>query len=453
MANRHRNLNPKRVQCFLALIALAISFTAVAGRAQTVSNQDAQSSFREWSLLPRPPLLLAAPRPNAQLLTQPTTQGPRAETATAPLKPSTIAALEYQPADQGLVPAAPYGAIWQGAPQAVAALREPVLPSLLTRPPLLLTVPRQNGQLVTQRTAQRPRAETATAPPEPSTVASLGKLTDQEPGLPVAYAAVWERASQAVTALKAQLAFSSLLPQTLLSPVVWAGESQPVAEQVQNQTSGSGQFVKSNLLEAKILPGPAVSPAAADQSPAAARSGAKLAGEQLQKRKDEARTETETGVLARAADSKSSAEGTALGSVASSTPKVAGQPADQPIALNIGRGLRDPFKLPPPPRPSPVAGDWGLDVSRPPGVRGLLVPQLKLKGVVRDNATQKMIAVVTNSSNRAYFLREGEAVYNAVVSKITPDAVYFKENVFDERRQVHFREVVKTLNPAVGEAR
>jgi hypothetical protein len=90
--------------------------------------------------------------------------------------------------------------------------------------------------------------------------------------------------------------------------------------------------------------------------------------------------------------------------------------------------------------------------SRPPGSRGLLIAQLRLKGVVRDSATHKMIAVVTNRSNRAYFLREGEAVYDGMVAKITSEAVYFKENVFDARHEVHPREIVKTLNPATGEA-
>jgi Tfp pilus assembly protein PilP len=89
--------------------------------------------------------------------------------------------------------------------------------------------------------------------------------------------------------------------------------------------------------------------------------------------------------------------------------------------------------------------------NRPPGLRGLLIAQLTLKGVVRDGATHKMIAVVTNRSNRAYFLREGEAVYDGVVNKITPDAVYFLENVVDGKREAHSRQVVKTLNPATGE--
>ena len=131
-----------------------------------------------------------------------------------------------------------------------------------------------------------------------------------------------------------------------------------------------------------------------------------------------------------------------------------------PVALQASAGeiprraLRDPFKLPPPPRPEQEEkDDPKLPGNRPPGSRGLLVEQLKLKGVVRDGATQKMIAVVTTNNNRAYFLREGEAVYDGVVSKITSDAIYFKGNTFDAKREVRSREVVKTLSPAPGEVR
>jgi len=44
-------------------------------------------------------------------------------------------------------------------------------------------------------------------------------------------------------------------------------------------------------------------------------------------------------------------------------------------------------------------------------------------------------------------------VYNGVVSKITPDSVYFTENVLDSEGRVTTREVVKRLNPAPGEGR
>ena len=120
-------------------------------------------------------------------------------------------------------------------------------------------------------------------------------------------------------------------------------------------------------------------------------------------------------------------------------------------------GRRDPFKLPPEPvlhKATPegiIQSESGAVL--PAGPRGLLISKLKLQGVVREQTANKMIAVVTNESKRAYFLTENESLYNGVVSKITPDAVYFKENVLDTNGRVTTREVVKRLNPAPGEGR
>jgi type II secretory pathway component PulC len=83
----------------------------------------------------------------------------------------------------------------------------------------------------------------------------------------------------------------------------------------------------------------------------------------------------------------------------------------------------------------------------------LVISQLVLEGIVRQDTTNKMIAVVTNYTKRAYFLRENDALYNGVVSKITPDSVYFKENYLDPDGRVSAREVVKRLGAAPGEGR
>jgi len=90
----------------------------------------------------------------------------------------------------------------------------------------------------------------------------------------------------------------------------------------------------------------------------------------------------------------------------------------------------------------------------PPGTRGLVINQLKLQGVVRLDLSNSMIAVVVPVyANRAYFLRENDAVYNGAVSKITPDSIYFKENFLDRYGRAQVREVVKRLGSASGEGR
>ncbi len=59
------------------------------------------------------------------------------------------------------------------------------------------------------------------------------------------------------------------------------------------------------------------------------------------------------------------------------------------------------------------------------GKRCLAIDQINLKGVVK--ADSGMIAVVVNSLNKAYFLRENDPVFNGFVVKITGDSIIFKE--------------------------
>ena len=140
------------------------------------------------------------------------------------------------------------------------------------------------------------------------------------------------------------------------------------------------------------------------------------------------------------------------------TTRRASVPVDAAASGETGRavvvGRRDPFKLPPPPG---TAGPGGaLDMAAgplPPGTRGLIIGQLKLGGIVRQDTTHMMLAVVINPANRAYFLRESDVLFNGVVSKITPDSVRFRENYLDPNGRVQTREVVKRLGQAPGERR
>jgi hypothetical protein len=126
-------------------------------------------------------------------------------------------------------------------------------------------------------------------------------------------------------------------------------------------------------------------------------------------------------------------------------------------ASQLAAGKRDPFKAPEI-ATEKVGGETILESAPPGGVlptgkRGLLISHLTLEGVVREQTSNKMIAVVTNETGVARFLYENDSLYNGVVSKITPDAVYFKENVLDSNGRVTTREVVKRLGSAPGEGR
>jgi hypothetical protein len=103
-------------------------------------------------------------------------------------------------------------------------------------------------------------------------------------------------------------------------------------------------------------------------------------------------------------------------------------------------GKRDPFI-------SPVvnhAGGSGCST----GKKCLEIGAINLRGVVHSDAG--FIAVVTNSLNKAYFLRENDPVFDGYVVKITGDSIVFKETLQDRLGKTFTREVVKKITtPAV----
>jgi Tfp pilus assembly protein PilP len=103
-------------------------------------------------------------------------------------------------------------------------------------------------------------------------------------------------------------------------------------------------------------------------------------------------------------------------------------------------GKRDPFI-------SPVvshAGGSGCNT----GKKCLEIGTINLRGIV--HAESGFIAVVSNSMNKAYFLRENDPVFNGYVVKITGDSIVFQETLQDRLGKTFTREVVKKITtPAV----
>ncbi|MGB8987645.1 MAG: hypothetical protein WCC37_13690 [Candidatus Sulfotelmatobacter sp.] len=103
-------------------------------------------------------------------------------------------------------------------------------------------------------------------------------------------------------------------------------------------------------------------------------------------------------------------------------------------------GKRDPFFSPIVQEPS------GSGCST--GKKCLEIGQINLRGVVKSE--NGFIAVVTNSLNKAYFLRENDPVFNGYVVRITGDTVVFQETVQDKLGKAMTREVTKRIfTPAV----
>lgn len=93
-------------------------------------------------------------------------------------------------------------------------------------------------------------------------------------------------------------------------------------------------------------------------------------------------------------------------------------------AADAALHLRDPFRAPEEEKPGPAKP--AAAKPRPPGIHGLLVEQLRLQGIVREEETHRMLAMVAGQSNLSYFLHEGDKLYDGEVSRITPDTIYIR---------------------------
>lgn len=114
------------------------------------------------------------------------------------------------------------------------------------------------------------------------------------------------------------------------------------------------------------------------------------------------------------------------------------QQSGKPIEI---RGKRDPFV-------SIIRNGSTGGGTCTTGKKCLVIGQIELKGIVRT-ATET-IAVVQNSQNKTYFLRENDPVFNGKLVKIQPDQVVFRETVVDRAGRQSSRDIIKRmLKPAV----
>ncbi|HEV7766402.1 MAG TPA: pilus assembly protein PilP [Thermoanaerobaculia bacterium] len=106
------------------------------------------------------------------------------------------------------------------------------------------------------------------------------------------------------------------------------------------------------------------------------------------------------------------------------------------------QGRRDPFRSLIGPAPQLDRG------SRPEGLPGFLIDELKLQGIFRTR--QGFTAMMNAPDNKGYSVRVGDKVLDGEVVRITANSVVFRQEVNDPTRIERYREVVKDLTPAAG---
>ena len=101
-------------------------------------------------------------------------------------------------------------------------------------------------------------------------------------------------------------------------------------------------------------------------------------------------------------------------------------------------GRRDPFVS------LLSRGETRLPVGgRPVGVKGLLIGELSVRGVMRTNG--KLLAIVQAPDNKTYTVHSGDALYDGTVKVVANDAVIFLQRVDDPLSPVKQREIRKPL--------
>jgi Tfp pilus assembly protein PilP len=110
------------------------------------------------------------------------------------------------------------------------------------------------------------------------------------------------------------------------------------------------------------------------------------------------------------------------------------------------RGRRDPF------RSLDVVNSVQAAAAptvRPPGLKGQLVLEIKLMGIVRSKSG--IMAMAEGYRGRTFFIHAGDDLYDGKVIEIRNDSVLFSQTLTDSLGKKISRQVVKKLHPTRGE--
>jgi hypothetical protein len=152
-----------------------------------------------------------------------------------------------------------------------------------------------------------------------------------------------------------------------------------------------------------------------------------------------------------AAEAAPPAEGAAAAEPAAAADDLSRPPLD--VEMETGgysyqsEGRRDPFVS----LQRPVAADRGPK-TRKPGMEGFLIQEVALRGIVRTAgggigvaAAPGFIATFQGADGKSYFVREGQRLYDGVITDVDATSVTFRQDVTDPLSPVKSREVRKSL--------
>jgi hypothetical protein len=115
------------------------------------------------------------------------------------------------------------------------------------------------------------------------------------------------------------------------------------------------------------------------------------------------------------------------------------------------RSRRDPFVNP---VPKPIAQAPPIPSVRPPGLKGVLVAEASISGVVTSREPQMNVVIIGAPGNKTYFAHVGDALFDAVIKEIKLDTVTFALTAPGGRvNEATPREIVRKVRPTTGDAK
>ena len=111
------------------------------------------------------------------------------------------------------------------------------------------------------------------------------------------------------------------------------------------------------------------------------------------------------------------------------------------------RGRRDPFINP---VPKPVSARPVIPSVRPPGLKGVLIAEAAVAGVVTSREPSMNVVIINAPAGKTYFARIGDELFDAVVKEIRLDTVTFALNSAPTDTSTP-REIVRKVRPTPGE--
>jgi hypothetical protein len=113
------------------------------------------------------------------------------------------------------------------------------------------------------------------------------------------------------------------------------------------------------------------------------------------------------------------------------------------------RGRRDPFVNP---VPKPKTAVNAPPVVRPPGLKGVLITEAQIAGVVTSKEpAMNVVIIAAPGAKTPYFARVGDQLYDAAVRKITMETVTFVLTTTPAGDAGTPREIVRKVRPKPGD--